>query len=334
MLRTLARRMRIPALAALALGSFALSASAATVTSGKLDWSTTKIFDGGVANVDHTWLGYATSAFPLANGTATPSDGATGDTISPLTPSGTLATWSYPSTGGTYDVSSGTGTVTFDGAVTFFSPAPGGPPNGGHGFTISLTDPRVVLAGDHGQLFAGGVTPAGPPGSPSSPYDSTKPLYDLDLTNADVTLHADGSRTISGIVPSIATAQLAFPPNYAAGAGPDRTPNTFGAFSLRLKTDSAGGSAGPAGPAGPAGRAGAPGRDGKTIRLQTALLRKAPFAGRQSHAITLSKNGDVVASGSVRKRTIRVQLAENRTKALRGVYTLRAGKASQKVRVL
>jgi hypothetical protein len=331
--RGIAARLRMPALALLLLGLLAVPASAATVTSGKLAWSSTKIYDLGQPDrtIDHTWLGYATSAFPLANGTATPSDGATGDTITNATASGTVATWSYPASGGSYDPADGSGTIAFGGAVTFLSPAPGGPPNGGHGFTVSLTKPRVVLNGDSGQLFASGVTAGARAGDAPVAYPDAQPVFDLDLSSATVTLHADGSRTIAGIVPRIASANLVFP-GYAAGAGPERTPNTFGSFSLRVKVSS------PAGPAGPKGDKGDRGETGQTIRLQTSLLRKAPYAdGGKRHAIALltTKGKRVVATGALRARTIHVQLAAGQAKRLHGVYLLRVGdRPAVRVRVL
>jgi Htaa len=327
MLRSFARCARVPALAALTLVALAVPASAATVTAGKLDWSTTKIYISG-GPVDRTWLGYVTSPSPLANGTATPSDGATGDTVTTATASGTLATWSFPLVGGTYEPADGTGTIAFDGSVTFVSPPPPPGPTGGHGFTYSIADPRIVLNGDSGQLFASGVgTPRGSRGP--TPYDPNLPIFNLDLSNATVTLHANGSRTIAGIVPSIATASLAFPSDYGVGAGPDRRPNTFGAFSLRVKT---------APVAGPKGDKGDPGAPGKSVVLQTSVLRRAPFPdGGRRHEIELltTRGKQLVARGAVRARTIRVRLAEGRTQRLRGVYLLKTGEQpAKRVRVL
>lgn len=328
MLRSLARRLRLLALAALALGLLALPASAATVTSGKLGWSTTKVYDLGQPDrtIDHTWLGYATSVFPLANGTATPSAGATGDTITSATASGTVATWSFPATGGSYEPANGTGTIALDGAVTFLSPAPGAPPNGGHGFTVSLTDPRVVLDGDSGKLFATGVTAGARAGDAPLPYGDAQPVFNLDLANATVTLHADGSRTIAGIVPSIATANLVFP-NYAAGAGPERTPNTFGSFSLRVKVAATGAGSGPAGPKGEKGDKGDAGPRGPQVRVQISVLGKAPLADGKGHGVkVLSKDGKkVLATGRVKARTLRVTLASDapKGKRLKGGYKLR-----------
>ena len=84
------------------------------------------------------------------------------------------------------------------------------------------------LDGGTGQLFASGVKSGDP-----ATYDRSEPVFDLDLSDAAVTLHPDGSRTLSGIVPSIATADYVFP-GYAQGAGPERTPDTFGTMTLRL----------------------------------------------------------------------------------------------------
>jgi hypothetical protein len=327
MTRLLARPL---ALAALALGLLAASASAATVTSGKLDWSTVKIYDLGQPDrtIDHTWLGYATSAFPLANGTATPSDGATGDTITSATASGTVARWSFPATDGDYEPATGSGTIKLGGTLTFFSPAPGGPPNGGHGFTITLVNPRVVLDGDHGQLFATGVTSGGGAGGIGSPvpYTDAQPVFDLDLSDATVTLHPDGSRTLAGIVPAVATANLVFP-GYNAGAGPERTPNTFGGFSLRIKTVPLSGPAGPAGAKGDKGAKGDAGQRGATVVLQISVLDRAPVADGKRHtvAVLARRSGRVLARGVVKAHTLRVTLAEDapKGKRLKGSYRLK-----------
>ena len=96
-----------------------------------------------------------------------------------------------------------------------------------------------------------------------------------------MTLRPDGTRILDGIVPSIATADYVFP-GYAKGAGPDRTPNTFGGFALRLglAPDTASGSQGPAGPARPPGprRSGRPpsGPQGERgLRTQVAVPQHA-----------------------------------------------------------
>ena len=220
---------------------------------------------------------------------------------------------------------SGSGTIKLGGTLTFFSPAPGAPPNGGHGFTITLVNPRVVLDGDHGKLFATGVTSGRAPGA-SVPYTDAQPVFDLDLTEATVTLHPDGSRTLAGIVPSIATADLVFP-GYPAGAGPERTPNTFGGFSLRVKTAPVSGPAGPAGAKGDKGAKGDAGPRGAVVRVQISVLDRAPLADGKRHTVKLiARRGDrVLARGVVKARTLRVTLADDapKGKRLKGSYRLK-----------
>lgn len=323
MLTSPARRAALAALALAALT--AAPASAATVTSGKLDWTTTKIYDTGApAGTQRTWLGYVTSAFPLANGTAMPSEGATGATVNTASASSTDYTFTYPATGGTYEPATGEGTIQLDGVVTFFSPPGGAPPNGGHDFTLTVEDPKVVLAGDSGQLFASGKK-AGDP----VPYANAA-VFNLDLSAATVTLHADGSRTIAGIVPSIATSLAVFPAPYLAGAGPDRTPNTFGSFSLRVRTAPVYGPTGPQGPKGDAG---------KLMRLQTSVLKRAPYPDGKRHKVSVltTKGKRLLAKGAVRARTLSVTLADDAPagKRLRGVVLLQIGdEPAVRVRVL
>ena len=149
------------------------------------------------------------------------------------------------------------------------------------------------------------------------------PIFAFDLTSSLVTLKADGSRTISALART--TANTTF---FGARYLPSRGTETF-ALRLKLKADEVRGPKGDKGDAGPAGA---------TVLLQTALLRRAPFADRgKRHAVTLSTTKDkrVVASGSLRARTLRVKLAAGEQKGLRGVYLLRDGsKQAIRVRVL
>ncbi len=318
------RRPALGVLVALASALLAAPAGAATVTSGKLDWTTTKIYDTGApAGTQRTWLGYVTTAFPLANGTVTPSDGATGATVNTSSTPGDAFTLTYPATGGTYEPATGEGTIHLDGVVTFFSPPGGAPPNGGHDFTITVEDPKLVLNGDSGQLFASGKRSGDP-----LTYTGAA-VFNLDLSNATVTLHADGSRTIAGIVPSIATSLAVFPAPYVAGSGPDRTPNTFGGFSLRVKTAPVAGPQGPAGPAGP---------QGKLVRLQTSVLKRAPYPDGKRHLVSVrSTKGRTLAKGSVRARTLAVRLADDAPvgRRIRGVVLVQVGDApAVRVKVL
>lgn len=218
-------RRRLARLAApLAAGAAALAvaapASAANVSGGHLDWSSPDVYVSGGAR---TWLGYVTT---LANGTATPSNGATGDTVTPASPHGetSIATWAYNRLRGEYDSGTKTGNLSASGTVTFASTQ--------YGFSISVENPVVVLNGAQSTLSASGASGA----TPGTTYTTQSPLFNLDLTKATFTASDAGVVTVAGIVPSLATASTAFPPNYQVGAGPDRTPNTFGSFALTIDT--------------------------------------------------------------------------------------------------
>ena len=112
---------------------------------------------------------------PLANGAATPSEGATGDPVTAASARGAdqAYTIGFPTgTGGSYDEYTGKGTIELTGTLTFTSAA--------HGFTISVEDPQLKLDGNEGQLFASGVRSGDP-----ATYDRSKPVFDLDLTRRD-----------------------------------------------------------------------------------------------------------------------------------------------------
>lgn len=329
---------RYLAIAALAAGAAALpaAAEAGTVKSAKLDWTQTNVFTGADPAVDHTWLGYVTGPFPAnAGGTLTPIAPATGDTVNGSSGRTNTSTYtqSFPAASGTYDATDGTGTIELTGGVEFLAPAP----PAGHGFDITIEKPKLVLDGLTGKLYASGKR-SGTPGT----YDAAKPLFTLDLSSAEVKLRADGSRVISGIAPALATTGLAFPSGaqgYAVGDGHNRTPNTFGTFSLTVKTT--GGDTGPQGPAGPAGPAGAPGAAGRnganaTVRTVKAVLAKAPFAGGASRKVTVYsvKANKKLATGTLKGRVLKVTL-EQKVTSLSGKVKVKVtgAKASKTVSI-
>jgi hypothetical protein len=337
MLRSLVRRACLAALAALALGLLAVPAGAATVTGGSFDWSMDNFYESSANDTlfQRTFLGFVTNRLPIAGppseGTVTTSAGATildrrGVEVADVSPDsprgvGQSYTFRFPAAGGTFDPRTATGSVQLNGTVSFgVMPRFGLQPN-------TIVNPTLTLDGLRADLTASGQVTIGVGPNPTAYGAEFGPLFSFDLTRSLLVRYADGSLAIRAAKRSAQRGDFFGPPFGAAGT------ESF-ELHVTLPPGASDGTQGPAGPAGPAGRAGANGKDGKTIRVQTSLLRKAPFAGKASHAITLRKDGDVVARGSVRKRLIRVQLAEDQTKALRGVYTLRAGKASQKVRVL
>jgi hypothetical protein len=364
----------------LALFSLLAALPGAASAAVSLDWTSANVFNTAApANTERTWLGHVTNPTPFsgANGTATVADGASitdPDGLDVSTVDGTLArgvdelfTFSYPASAGLIDLQERSGSMEFEGTVSFVSAA--------HGFTITVEDPQIVLDGEGGgQLFASGATGTTVGGDT---YDDSAPVWNLDLSLATWNVYADGTQKLSCLVPSIATAEHAFPANYPVGAGPNRTPNTFGAFELRIAPGDAatpaprpaGGCAaepdepipgpeGPQGPAGPKGDTGAtgvvgpsgaigpkgdrgprgkrgprglPGRVKKVVkRTQVVRLAKAPFGKAATVKVSVVRNGKTIARGTVHGRTLRVTTRKGRGARLDGKYVLkRIGAASR-----
>jgi hypothetical protein len=318
---TPSRSLRAAALAALALGAAAVPASAATVVGGGFDWSMDNYYDSSANDTlgQRTWLGFVTNSVPVAgpasDGSVSVSGGATivdptGASVTEVTRTSTrglgeVYTLGFPATGGTYDEYTGVGSVQLGGTLSF-SVHPG--------FGLlpqTIVNPTLTLDGTHAALSASGQIDRSSYGS------EIGPIFDFDLTSAIVTLKADGSRTLSALART--TANTTF---FGSRYLPSRGTETF-ALRLKLKPDEV---------RGPKGDKGDP---GATVVLQTGLLRKSPYRdGGKRHAIALlaTKGKRVLATGSLRARTIRVRLATGQTKRLRGVYLLRAG-AAQAIRV-
>ena len=343
----------------LVLGATAVVAAVAAAPASAgvtLDWTTANVYAG----TERTWLGYVTNPAPgpaSAKGSVFPGAGALGPLVTGESPRGAnqLVTFGYPATGGELDTDLLSGSMTFQGSVTFESPAP----PAGHGFTISVENPRLVLNGDGtGQVFATGLhTVAGAP----APYAETA-IFNLDLDGsiapvyprATWKLRADGTRMLSGIMASIATAGVPFPgtppQGYPVGAGPDRTPPTFGTFGIAISPNT--GPAGPVGPIGPAGpkgetgpkgskgvrgKRGKRGKRGRAGKVKRVRLSSAPFKQGVKRQVKVSRNGKVVATGTVSGRALRVTLRG--ITSLKGTYVLRSGAKAEtftavRVRVL
>lgn len=347
------KTLLVATVAAAALALSAAAASAATT----LEWTTENAFSTGCsgAGLNCTWLGHVTNPTPFsgARGTATADrgatiagpDGAAVASIDGASPRGAGAnyTFSYSNGSGGFEGSplahDWEGTLRFEGRVSFVAP----PPPAGHGFTITVDDPRIVLNGDGtGFLYATGLSTPGAAGSEPVPYGEDAAIWELDLDGGTAPLApntpyppagwrigSDGSQTLSGIVPRIETAGHAFPGAYPVDSGPNRTPNIFGSFAIRVTPDEVRGPAGPVGPAGPAGpvgSAGSKGSDGVTVRvvrrIHVAVLAKAPF-GKGSRKVRVLRRGKLVARGRVKGKAVRVRLVEGVTKRLRGRYVLR-----------
>lgn len=309
------------------------AAAPAAVDGGSLSWTQVNNYDvTAPAGTDRTWLGYVTRPGPAGpDGTATPVAPLTAPTVDPSSPRGAdkLYTWAFPATGGSYEAATGAGTVTFTGGVTFTSVP--------HGFSIKIAEPQLTLNGLSGVMRASGEYTDGG----QIPY-SDQPIFNLDLSGSTVVLRPDGSREIAGIVPTLAVTGLPFPANYTGGvSGPDRTPNTFGSFTLKLHTAAAAIAEGPRGPQGEQGVQGVPGVQGiqgvpgkqVTVRRYVVHLAKAPFSGRGTNPVTLRRSGRVVATGTIRRRVLRVTLRPA-TLSLAGRYSIRVWSARARARTI
>lgn len=298
----------------------------------QLEWTQTKIYNSAApAGTDRTWLGYISRAAtppapPISapDGAATPSDGLVGPTVNSSSTAGEDYTWTFDATAGSLNATTLAGELEFAGKLSYTSD--------NHGILISIANPRVVLNGDGtGQLFATGDR------STSATYDESLAVFNLNLANATCTLNWDGSLTLGNIVPSIAASGHVFPSGaqgYPEGAGPDRTPNTFGSFSIKGATcapltgpqgpagnDGANGNdgaQGPQGPAGAAGPAGPAGPAGKDATVKTIRLKKAIFGSKRVVA-KVSKGKKLVGYAEVKGKSAKVTYIGA---TLKGTYTL------------
>lgn len=327
--RPRARTLIAGAAAALAVGVAAAPANANGIT---LDWSTVNVANSAApSNTERTWLGYVTNPTPGqgARGTASPIAPATGSTVTPQSPRGMDATaeWNLPLVSGSFDPFGRTGAFEFDGGVSFVSPGPS--PMNGHGFTITIEDPRIELTGDgNGFLYATGLRTNGAD-TPPVPYDRSQAVFRLSRIAWNIGF--DGANSLT-FVPEVAVSEYVFPIQYPAGSGPNRTPNTLGSLSIDLPTlvgpKGDKGDTGPAGRNGTNGTNGANGRNGTnaTIRVQTSSLGSAPFRGKAARKVrvTARKSTRTLATGTVKGRSLTITLARGvKKKQLKGKYVLR-----------
>lgn len=230
------KREIILSAALVALAPASATAAPVPVTAGSLDWTAINVYDTGAPDgTDRTWLGYTTAVGPpFTNGNLAALEPATGPTVTPNSARGATAAYTHRfpvAAGGTYDPATGDGRFEFAGTLRWTSVP--------HGFTITLSNPLVVVAGGRGQLFASGSgsSGSGESSSAGAGYDRTRPVFDLAVAPGST---AGTVMTMSGIAPAIATADMVWPGgNYPVGAGPDRSPNTFGSFALTIDTAAA-----------------------------------------------------------------------------------------------
>lgn len=325
------------AVAATALLAAPAGASAAEygVTGGKLDWSMANYYVA--EDAARTWLGYVTSGSSNGKVEATAPATLTGPggpvtTIDPTSPrtANDVYTLGMPvAPGGTYsDI--GVGTVELTGTFTFTI----------RGFPITFVDPQITLNGLNGTLRASGTATG--MGGQTAPYDRSKVQFNLDLSAASVTLKADGSRTISGIVPVSTTDTV------LAGFGPNS--RRYGSMSLRLGLaypepgegpagpqgpqgdpgPSTFGTPGAQGPQGPPGPQGPAGPRGKSAKISTFTLKSAPFAGSATRKVRLlqRKTGKLLGTGTLKGRKLRISHLETTT--LKGSYVVRLANGSRR----
>lgn len=237
------RTMLAAAAAAIAsTAALAPSAVAApvTVTGGTTNWQSARSYGTGLST---TWLGYVLSN-PMRPGAAQGSvtaaagaelvapDGATrltqfdyNDAPTESLPT-TLWNVEFDATGGTVDVATGEADVTATGSVRYWAHA--------GVMDITIENPRIKLNADGtGGVYAGGSHKEG---VATEPIDNTKPLFTLDASKSAIAAVGGGKVAITNLVPTMGEVEY-FGSNYKAGiAGPDRTPNTFGGFSLLVST--------------------------------------------------------------------------------------------------
>lgn len=308
------RRKRVLSIVvtALAISTCAVATGAAQAST-ILNWTQTNVWSG----TQRTWLGYVVNntppGFGSANGTVTWSGLSTNpaEPISATSATGPTAsyTFGYGYSSGTVNPTNLSGTLQFSGIVEFKST--------NHAFDITVEDPKLVLNGDGtGQLYAHGKNNSG-----ATSYPDTAALFNLDLSKTTCTFNpGDGTYELGNIVPSLATAGTAFPSGaqgYAVGAGPDRTPNTFGSFSLSqffcAPLTGPKGDTGAQGPQGPAGK------DGKDASTKTFVVKKSVFKTKKTVVAKVTKNKKFVGYASVKGRKIKLTYI---TDKISGTYKL------------
>jgi hypothetical protein len=297
------RRLALAASAA-ALLATAPPAAAAPVTSGKLEWTMANTYASG--DYMRTALGYFLHGPGETNGSATPTAPATlanaiGQPVTSLTTATAMSvdrpyTLGFPAGSGDYD--GGVASIELKGAFTFVT----------HGIPITFADPLLTLNGTSGAIAASGST-ASMNGQLAN-YDRSKTQFNLDLSNATVATGVDGAKVISGIKPlGTADTFISFGPGSPL----------YGTMKLTLKV--------PEIPASPP-KDGAPGPAGRNALIKAFSLKRAPFAGKGEHRVKVLDGRTVLATGTIKQRTLRVAYLEGT--AMKGTFTLRLQAGSVK----
>jgi Htaa len=242
------RSIRLALVASASLTTWPAAAATATaapvsVLGGSVDWTQVNVYN---AAPERTFLGHTTNPGSVlqgrSNGTALTSSGATtlapdGASVDGVRPesqrgSGQGFTFRFPSASGTFDRAARTLDVTTTGTLTYaqypaLTPAPPAP--------IVLSGLRITLNGNTGAVYAAASGPAGAADYPG------EALFTLNATQAQITPLGAGRYAVAGLVPTLAKAGIfGTAGQYAPGtSGPDRTPNTWGGFSLVVDTEPA-----------------------------------------------------------------------------------------------
>lgn len=230
------------AIAVLALLPSSALAAPVTVQAGSLDWNQANVYN---AAPERTFLGHTTNPGLVqqgrSNGTALTTGGATTiapdggavDGVRPDSPRGTgqSFTFRFPAASGTFDRAARTLDLTATGTLTYVQyPALASPPA-----PIVVSGLRLTLSGTTGAVYA---ATSGPAGAADYPGDA---LFTLNAAQAQFTPLGGGRYLIGNLVPTLAKAGVfGTAQQYAPGtSGPDRTPNTWGGFSVVVDTERA-----------------------------------------------------------------------------------------------
>lgn len=317
------------AVAALATAALAAPAGATPVPvhGGSVAWGLANHYSVSVPAINRgTWLGHATNPGQAnrgqSNGTATASDGATvtapdgtaGTVVGPESIRGTdqLFTFNYGTATGTYDADAKTADVSSTGAVTFVTypglPTPPAP--------LTVSNPRIVLTGTTGAVYAGVDGASAGQGGAVTPYDPTTPLFTIDASAATYVTQADGSVLVTGLIPTLAKGPVfGSTTSYKPGeSGPDRTPNTWGGFGLLLQLTK---------PAVATPQLAAAPTAAPQLVTVKHVTRKAFRASKGTVKVKIRKRGEwtILGEGTVKGKQLTLTLAEGTT--LKGDYVLR-----------
>lgn len=238
--------MPTPSRLSLTAAAFALlpgtaAAAPVAVQAGSLDWNQVNVYN---AAPERTFLGHTTNPGLVqqgkSNGTALTSagattiapDGAVVDGARPDSPrgSGQAFTFRFPAASGTFDRAARTLELTTTGTLTYAQyPALATPPA-----PVVVSALRISLSGTTGAIYAA-TSPAG------TPDDAAQPLFTLNAAQVQITPLGGGRYLVGNLVPTLAKADVfGTAQQYAPGtSGPDRTPNTWGGFSVVVDTEPA-----------------------------------------------------------------------------------------------